>query len=100
MQAEKRQYPRKESNFRVSITFDNGSLSGNLVNISKTGAFLELDREHSQRITKADQGLPVSFRMDTDNSSLAYKGTICRYTDDGTMKYLAIAFSGPSKIFD
>ena len=98
MQDDKREAAREKSELRISVIFEQGSVSGKLVNISKGGVFLEVDREQSHRVTADDTGKTVSLQIGTANDPIVYPGSVCRYTDQGGAKYLAVTFSGVSRV--
>jgi hypothetical protein len=94
MENERRKSPREESDVKVSLLFKNREVVADLRNISTGGAFLTVAEEDNDKITSADTGQSITFRLAKGNSYIDHKGTIGRYTEsDENKKYLAIFFN-------
>jgi hypothetical protein len=94
MENERRQFPREESDVKAIILFKNKEVEADLRNISTGGAFLSLTDEDNDKLTSADIGQQITFRLAKGNSYIDHKGTIGRYTEtDDNKKYLAIFFN-------
>jgi hypothetical protein len=90
---ERRQSPRKECDDKLSLLVDNRGLEANLQNISPGGAFLHVVEKDSGKITPADTGQIISFRLKRDKAHINYCGTINRYVEINDNKYLAVHFT-------
>ena len=89
---ERRQSPREERDDRLSLSVDNRELEADLRNISTGGAFLHVVEKDSGKISPADTGQIISFRLERDKTHINYCGTINRYVEINNNKYLAICF--------
>lgn len=94
MENERRQSPREECNCKLSLLFKDREVQADLRNISAGGAFLHVAKEDNEKITTADTGQFVTFRLTNGKSYVNYKGTINRYIEgDDDNKYLAVFFN-------
>jgi hypothetical protein len=90
---DRRQSPREECDDRLSLSFDNRELEANLRNISTGGALLHVVEKDSGKISPADTGQIVSFRLERNKTYINYCGTINRYVEINDNKYLAVYFN-------
>ena len=95
MQIERRQFPREECACKLSLFFKDREVQVTLRNISIGGVLLLVAEEDNDKITSADIGQVVTFRLTNGNSYVNYKGTINRYieADNNNNKYIAVFFS-------
>ncbi len=94
MEKERRQSIREESNCSLLLIFKDREVQADLRNISTGGAFIHVLGEEIHKITSADIGKAVIFRLTNGKSHINYKGTIGRYTEsDENNKYMAIHFN-------
>jgi hypothetical protein len=93
---ERRKSPREECDDRLSLSLDNRELEADLRNISIGGAFLHVIEKDSGKISPADTGQIVSFRLKRDKTHINYCGTINRYVEINDNKYLAVCFNEPT----
>lgn len=89
---ERRQSTREERDDRLSVSVDNRELEADLRNISIGGAFLHVVEKDSGKISPADTGQIISFRLERDKTRINYCGTINRYVEINNNKYLAVCF--------
>jgi len=89
---ERRQSNREERDDRLSVSVDNRELEADLRNISIGGAFLHVVEKDSGKISPADTGQIISFRLERDKTHINYCGTINRYVEINNNKYLAVCF--------
>jgi hypothetical protein len=92
MGSERRKSPREECDDRLSLSVSNRELEANLRNISMGGVFLHVVEKDSGKITPADTGQIISFRLKRDKAHINYCGTINRYAEINDNKYLAVHF--------
>jgi hypothetical protein len=90
---ERRRSPREECDDRLSLSVDNRELEANLRNISIGGALLHVVEKDSGKISPADTGQIISFRLERDKTYINYCGTINRYVEINDEKYLAVCFN-------
>jgi len=94
MKNDRRQSPRERSDVKASILFRNMEVRADLRNISTGGAFLKVAEEDNDKITSADTGQVITFRLANSKSHIDHNATIGRYTEsDKNRKYLAIVFN-------
>jgi hypothetical protein len=93
MAAERRKDAREELEVMTSMTIDHRQVSVTLLNISKCGALVRVGADSDRNISGAVAGGNVSLIMTDGNSSVAKKGNVCRYFEDGANKYVAIDFN-------
>jgi hypothetical protein len=94
MKNERRKSPREESDVKASLLFKNREVGADLRNISTGGAFLTIAEEDNDKITSADTGQVITFRLANGKSYIDYKATIGRYTEsEENKKYLAVFFN-------
>ena len=93
MKKERRQAPREECDCQLSVAVNNRELDANLRNISQGGAFLHIAKKDSGKITSIDTGQIISFRLARDKININYSGTINRYIEVNSNKYLAVSFN-------
>lgn len=93
MKNERRQSPRDGCDCELPIVLDNRELDARLQNISIGGAFLNVVEKDSNKISPADTGRIISFRVERDKTYINYCGTINRYVEINNNKYLAVHFN-------
>jgi hypothetical protein len=93
MGEERRQSPRDECDYGLSITLDNRELDARLQNISIGGALLHVVEKDSGKISPADTGQIINFRLGRGKDNINYCGTINRYVETNNHKYLAVCFN-------
>ena len=92
MTNERRKSPRAEHDERLSLRLGNQELAADLRNISGGGAYIRITEQDSNKITPADTGEIVTFRLAKDNAFTNYCGTINRYAEINDDKFLAVIF--------
>jgi hypothetical protein len=93
MKEERRQSSREKCDCALSIVVDDRELDARLRNISIGGALLHVVERGSGRISPADTGQIISFRLERDKTYINYCGTINRYVEINDDKYLAVCFN-------
>jgi hypothetical protein len=92
MGIERRRAPREEKNVRISVVVDEREMPANLANISRVGALVRVESADCG-LSDLDIGKSVSLVMQAEKSKIKQPGVICRYTEDGPRKYLAVDFN-------
>ena len=92
MKMERRQSPRETCDNRLSVALDNRQIDADMKNISNGGALLQVLEKDSGKITSADTGQIISFRLSRNKANINYVGTINRYVEANNNKYLAVYF--------
>ena len=93
MGAEKRQYPREETDMKLSLVLDRQEVLVNVRNISRGGAFVQIGAGYIDRIRPSDVGRVAKLRLENGHSFVSSRGTILRCVEEGGMKYMALAFN-------
>jgi len=92
MGIERRRAPREEKDVRISVVVDEREMPANLANISRVGALVRVESADCG-LSDLDIGKNVSLVMQAEKSKINQPGVICRYTEDGPRKYLAVDFN-------
>jgi hypothetical protein len=92
MTDERRRSPRKDVALKTLVIIDQRELSGNIVNISEHGAFVRFDGGDDGEVSESDTGRAVSLVIRDENPAIPRQGSICRYIEYRSYKYLAINF--------
>lgn len=93
MKRERRQSPRETCDNRLSVALDNRQIDTEMKNISDGGALFQVLGKDNGKITSADTGQIVSFRLSGNKTNINYVGTINRYVEANNNKYLAVYFN-------
>ncbi len=93
MPMERRKSPRTECNCKQILVLEVRELEAELRNISRGGAFFQISEKDLDKITSADTGKAIIFRLSRGDAFVNRRGSIDRYTEDNNNKYLAIVFS-------
>ncbi len=96
MENERRRCSRKERDDKLSLIVDNTELEARLRNISSGGALLHVVEKDSGKVSSADTGQIISFRLERDKTNINYCGTVNRYVEIKNNKYLAVYFNEPT----
>lgn len=92
MKSERRQSPRETCDTRLSVALDNRQIDADMKNISNSGALLQVLEKDSGKITSADTGQIINFRLSRNKVNINCVGTINRYVEANNNKYLAVYF--------
>ncbi len=92
MEAEKRRYEREQTDMKLSLVLDRQEVLVNVRNISRGGAFVQVERGDLNRIMPSDVGRVAKLRMENGQSFVSSRGTILRCVEEGGAKYMALAF--------
>jgi hypothetical protein len=93
MENERRSYPRKEADMRLSLVFDNREVMVDVRNLSGGGAFVQVTREDFQKVKSADVGRVVKFHMKGASALASSRATIIRCVEQDDEKFVALAFN-------
>jgi hypothetical protein len=93
MGAEKRRYPREETDIKLSLILEHREVAVNVRNISKGGAFVQVKAEDMNGIMLSDVGRIARLRTEDDHTFTSPRGTILRCVEEGGTKYVALAFT-------
>jgi hypothetical protein len=92
MGIERRRAPREEKDVWISVVVDQREMPANIANISRIGALLRIEADDCF-LSESDIGKSVSLVMEAEESKIRHCGIICRYSEDGPRKYLAVDFN-------
>ena len=92
MGMERRRAPREEKDLRISVVVDQREMPANIANISRMGALVRIESAECG-LSNLDIGKSVSLVMEAEASKVRHRGIICRYSEDGPRKYLAVDFN-------
>jgi hypothetical protein len=92
MGTERRRAPREEKDIRISVVVDQREIPANIANISRVGVLVRIESADCG-LSDLDVGKKVSLVMEGEESKIRQPGVICRYSEDGPRKYLAVDFN-------